>query len=365
MSDERARVNVNLTSAARPNDRRQTAIVRIYASDFALVGEGLAGSSIEVPMGENYFASVVAPDGKPVGLPRRFDVRSRNVTVNLEARPNSTPERGVDIFDSGGMLKPQIVAFDAETQLPWKALRQSGLRRSSGIDGDQYLFGPSYDGAPDLVPTQMALVGPGRTCVALIPFDQQDGETKWPSVGWITTESEHILPVVDFDDDRISALQDALRYRMLSPARSAAEAAMEDLAHQAMREKMRSPLAAVLGGLLLLHDAPQRLERIEEWTRNLYNWFPWLSDALPLRVELLARMGRHIEALKVLEEVEKRGTPWTREGLRILVARMTGYNGQTTQDRLTLKVPDELILRYRNLLAETDSDFVYLYINKP
>mgnify|MGYP006909078786 CR=1 FL=1 len=363
MNNGRAQVHIHLNFARRPHDRHQTAIVRVHTPDLALIGEGIVGGSIEVPLGENYVASAVAPGGQPVALPKRFDVRSQDVTVDLEARSSSEPVivsdtfLAPDIFEKTTSFYPDIKASLAGNK------QQSLVLFPSLRSEHRYPFAFSFEGASPLITAPMSNDNSREKRSALIPFDMQYGEIRWPEVGWITSERGQLLPNIDFHDDRISALQDMLRYRMLSAAQSTAEAAMEDLDHEAMREKMRSPLAAVLGGLLLLQDAPQRLERIEKWALNLYNWFPWLSDALPLRVELLARMGRHSEALKTLNEVERRGVPWTREGLRVLVTRMASYSGQTMRGRPILRIPNKSILKYKNLLAGTDPDCVYLCIN--
>jgi hypothetical protein len=98
------------------------------------------------------------------------------------------------------------------------------------------------------------------------------------------------------------------------------------------------------------------LKRIEAWTENLFNWFPWLPDALSLRVELLARLGRHDEARDLLAQLPDRGPPWTRRGLRILAERLAYYD--TIEDR---RSPErhEMTRWYQGLLAMTHPACVF------
>ena len=65
-----------------------------------------------------------------------------------------------------------------------------------------------------------------------------------------------------------------------------------------MMDKKRSLLRAVLGAYVLLRA--NELDGMDLWTSNLVSWFPWLPDALALRVEYLARDGEHAAALKLL-----------------------------------------------------------------
>ena len=48
---------------------------------------------------------------------------------------------------------------------------------------------------------------------------------------------------------------------------------------------------------------------------------PWLPDALAIRVEYLARNGRHPEALKLLMDIPQAGVPLFRSGIGYLADR--------------------------------------------
>jgi hypothetical protein len=120
-----------------------------------------------------------------------------------------------------------------------------------------------------------------------------------------------------------------------------------------MQQKMHSPLAAVLGGLVLLDDTPDYLKQIEPWTLNLAAAFPMFPDVLPLRAEVLARLGRHDEARQLLSGLPSRALPWTRRGLRILSERLSFYEAAKSD------VPNARALKYKNLLAMTHPACVF------
>ncbi|MEW8130895.1 MAG: hypothetical protein AB2758_17700 [Candidatus Thiodiazotropha endolucinida] len=356
-----AQVLINLPFA----DQSWTTIVRVHADDSALIGEQLAGHPIVVPLGTNYVASAVAPNGQPVCQPTRFNVEDGSaMTLNLEAKPGlsrdySEAASAPDIFRTGvktwgfsnlsTRFRPKIFADPELWLLPSREIRAF----------DSILFESTQGQRPSL----MRFYGPRETGLALIPFDLEYGSIRNPDVNAAISESNHTVPDITFRHAPIRALQDALQHNVLAPVRSLAEEAIMNTAQEAMHDKVRSPLSAVLGGLLLLRDAPDRLERLEPWTRNLFSWFPWLPDTLPLRTELLARMGRHREAIEALNEVGERGAPWTREGLRILVARLASYEGRTNLEEPDLTISGKSILKFKNLLAETDPDCVYLYFH--
>src|SRR5262249_9304582 len=74
-----------------------------------------------------------------------------------------------------------------------------------------------------------------------------------------------------------------------------------------LQQKMDDPIAAAVGGYTLLRFGD--LDRLHDWTKNLYNWFPALADGAAIYGEHLARLGRHPEALTVFASVPIRGLP--------------------------------------------------------
>src|SRR5262249_11698113 len=92
---------------------------------------------------------------------------------------------------------------------------------------------------------------------------------------------------------------------------------------RALQEKNSDPVAAAIGAYALLRLG--ELDRLHDWTANLFDWFPWLADAAAIRGEHLARLGRHEEALDALRTMRGRGLPLFGRGLGYALARLQTY----------------------------------------
>jgi hypothetical protein len=94
-------------------------------------------------------------------------------------------------------------------------------------------------------------------------------------------------------------------------------------AEEALRAKLRDPIAAAVAAYALLRFA--ELKRLHEWTENLRRWFRWLPDGVAIRAEHLARRGHHEEAFRVLGELPSRGLPLFSDGLSFALDRLSLY----------------------------------------
>ena len=81
----------------------------------------------------------------------------------------------------------------------------------------------------------------------------------------------------------------------------------------ALKEKMRSPVAAAIGAAYLLQAGA--IDQLHDWPRNLSNWFPWLSEGPVLWTETLLMRDRNsrqafsLAALNFFLEIARRGPP--------------------------------------------------------
>lgn len=112
-----------------------------------------------------------------------------------------------------------------------------------------------------------------------------------------------------------------LRYNRQGAYQRAGNAAESE---RVFSEKMDDPVAGAIGAYSLLRIGD--LERLHDWTANLYQWYPWLPDGAALRGEHLARLGRHAEALQALAELPARGLPVVADGLFYAVERLKVYS---------------------------------------
>jgi hypothetical protein len=104
-------------------------------------------------------------------------------------------------------------------------------------------------------------------------------------------------------------------------------------AYELLHAKRGGPVSAAVGAYTLLRLG--HADQIpESWTDNLYRWFPWMPDGIPIRVEHLARLGRHGEAIRILLELPLRGLPIFGEGLSLAVYRLQRYT-QLSPSRFT------------------------------
>lgn len=111
--------------------------------------------------------------------------------------------------------------------------------------------------------------------------------------------------------------------------------AMVEVAESAMLEKTGSPLGAVLASYVLLRA--NSVEGCDRGTQNLLRLAPWLPDVLALRVEYLARRGRHQEAVRELVRAREFGCPWFRSGVVFLFDRVRLYLATTGMEDLILR----------------------------
>lgn len=404
MTDDLAQVRVVLPDG----DDGAIAVTRVYSADLALIGEAAAGDTISVPPGRDYLASAVAMTGGQIGLPMRFDVSAGagHIDIPLGARSSAAPLNVISRsarqrfkaarpVDPGDEAVPMAVAaviageptlgIDAdvgvaaaapsapkfqlvETTLSvgasWTAdgraaaIGQGQLVPAAGLSLAG-LAGPQASEPRQGRNWCLVFDGPNQsTRYAIVPFDVQNEVRCPPQLHWSAAwTAQFFLPVFEFAESRANALQTSLRYDRSPQAQPIASKSIAELAETAMAQKTSSPLAAALGGLIMLQETPDRLRDIEPWTANLFNWFPWLPDALPLRVELLAKLGRHEEARSLLLQLPQRGPPWTRRGLRVLVDRMSFYD--TTEEESERENHHRDTLWCQSLLAMTHPACVF------
>jgi hypothetical protein len=90
-----------------------------------------------------------------------------------------------------------------------------------------------------------------------------------------------------------------------------------------LKQKKRDPVAAAVGAYSILRFG--RLDQLHDWTKNLWQLFPWLPDGVAIRGEHLARVGKHDEALDVFLGLPEHGLPFFSEGLSYAANRLRFY----------------------------------------
>jgi hypothetical protein len=120
-------------------------------------------------------------------------------------------------------------------------------------------------------------------------------------------------------------------------------------AKELLRGKLEHPIAAAAGAYVLLRLGD--LEKLHNWTENLYNFFAWLPDGAAIRGEHLARIGQHEQALNTFLSLSKRGLPLLSDGLSYAVSRLRTYVASGTQFAQTAQSEAESLLKQLQRLA--------------
>lgn len=343
MMTTRVRIEVPADSATASK-----AITRVYTADLELVDEGDPGSVLDIPAGTGYLASAVTITGKPVGKPERFDVPEGLSDLALTLRPATNAPRAKAAADAQTMssdddtssLSAESALSTAESarvsaeRAPQPSSEVTHVHLRQRPDGS-LAFQPSIDSpfaqngpSPGVFAIDtLRFPGPGSvTRYGVVPHDVGLGWRREPKISWSAAFTSGLfLPVFDFENKSFTRLVAALQYGRQSAVRKTADGAVTDLANDAVAEKAHSPLTAALGFLVLLAGEPEDLRSIENGSANLFRYFRGIPDALAIRAEVLARLGRHREARAVLDDLPTRGLPWTYRGLRILVNRLAIY----------------------------------------
>jgi hypothetical protein len=138
-----------------------------------------------------------------------------------------------------------------------------------------------------------------------------------------------ITPEVTLQNLQANYLLAAMRKGALRQAELASRSdAMS--AERLLLEKVRDPFAACVGAYTLLTLG--EVERLHDWTKNLQDWFTWLSDGLAIRGEHLARLGQHDEAVSCLTQIPTRGVPSFSMGIGIAANRLRQYRTMFASD---------------------------------
>ena len=337
MSDK-ASLTVRLDT---PSNNRWSGTFPIEVRDsekFVLKAKGLSDGILEVPPGR-YLVTAVLPNGQQAtaeevvelraGEDRQLDLSVSNLefpailqiptasfgdTVKDFIRPVTQyfSSNNVEVIH-GNWLGNRITPAGAAAHL----VREPTTRSSLEV--------PFQD-----LPVWIEIEGSDGYGYLAVPVDEQRSTT----VQWtIDSRTGNCETKFDFHDGELNSFYDFIRNDKSLEARSISHSLIAQ-SERFMMEKTRSPLRAILGAYVLLRA--NELEEMDVWTGNLVSMCAWLPDALAVRVEYLARNGRHRDALAALLQIETWGVPWFRSGVGYLAERAKLYAN------VALKNPNEL-----------------------
>jgi len=135
-----------------------------------------------------------------------------------------------------------------------------------------------------------------------------------------TPRQKAIAPTVTLTDHRWGALLEFVAAGRLGEAVTIVSGMDRQEPMLALYGKLRSPLAAVLGGLVLVGaEETGRETEWDAWVKNLADWFPGLPDGSILLGYRQLQLGLFQEGGTQLREAVRRGIPYFAASVRMLL----------------------------------------------
>jgi len=306
--------------------------VEVRKSNLALVARALSTQSVSVepgiyhvtaklPAGQELYSQVTVQEGVPATAMLELDPADVSPSESQEVqryilgqqplpqtRDRGLEDLGVDEVSAklrlfkGNPLTGVIAQVDGDTGLQPLPAQVRGVARfeySAEPGGFVQLL------QPHMPPINVALpVSPPRGCQIIVTRPADGGLT-------IGAQLENVEANV------------ILRYYEQALLEQAAITTSAESFEELLAGKVSDPTAAAVGAYTLLRFG--ELTRLHDWTRNLWRWFEWLPDGIPIWAEHLARNGEHQRALEILLDLPSRGLPFFSDGLSYAMNRLRLY----------------------------------------
>jgi hypothetical protein len=315
--------------------------VEVHDASFRLVGRGTLDGGVELEPGQDYFISATLPDGFSASTHAKLDPNSTEVV--LPQPTSASPDQAAD----QPALTGAAVLSDAEGAAPW---------RVSGFCGN-LLKGKPTSFVLDQIELTALPTGAGSTAASevvaawSVKFKQagptyirlaQPGQPVWNYAVPLSPARDCLVRLMragaEFTIDIRLPNSNAdllLRYvgnNLFQEVSQTAES-RAILAQDLLGGKFEFPIGAAVGAYVLLRLG--QLDRLQDWTKNLDKYFPWMPDGIVVFAEHLARVGEHQQALAKLLELPHRGLPFFSSGLTYAVNRLRVYRGALEKGKLT------------------------------
>jgi len=363
-------LSFNLTGTGAAGLRRM--MVQLRDTTLKLSQSGLSDQTLLVDEGR-YYVSTRTPDGDeqivagPIEVPAGA---SLSLDLPVEAAPGLGRRKAVTppMADHGAPAAGAVPAPTVDAAL-WQGgwlswwIEQArpeqvqvpvpDTKRPYALDTAYPLIAPTTRDALLLAVDEGRS---GKITFFTVPFDGPVPEPQWRPTRVTITRSasisasrrpESLELAFAFDDPEVTQLLEFVREGLVRESHAYSQAAIE-AARSELLYTAESPLGAVIGIYVLLRA--NALDGLDRATENLMNiarsMARGLPDALPLRVEYLARTAQHGKAIELLQEAQASGCPWFRSGITYLLSRARLYldASSTTTISLASRTRAEIIL---------------------
>ncbi len=315
--------------------------VEVRKPNLALVAQTLTTQSVDLepgtyyvtarlPAGQELFKQVTVIEGQPEIVTLAPDPEDESQHESLEVESYITGHLPASLFSFRGL--EGLGTQDVVARL--RAFSGSALSGQTQVRNDQTWLVPlpassqgmaKFNVSPGDVRLVQLLQSEVPPLNVALPIQPGPGLPTWIGCQLILTRQSKGLLTLD-----VLLLHPAadtlLGYFQRGLLEQAATITTSDAlqAEQLLFEKSSQPIAAAAGAYALLRLGD--LDRLHNWTENLYNWFTWLPDGAAIRGEHLARLGKHEEALSVFLELSSRGLPIFSDGLSYAIDRLRLYS---------------------------------------
>lgn len=351
-----------------PSDASERGRLPVHIRDGAgdVVAQGVTGFPIAVPEGR-YFATVLLPDGREIGVQDAIAVSSGTAALCTAGVCAIEPTAQMDVS-----VAPGAMAIAGPSPVPDATTIAASVWRGNWFDiwdGDDTRVQIAPD-RPVRLSTSEPLVLDGSnegdqlivfvvqgeggpiSRYTIVPYDMVPGEGE--SLRRITAKLDLSTgsPEICFRtcSDEVNTLLSFVEAGILTNMVTVTSE-MVKRADAGTDVGSATVLGGITGCYILLRA--NALDSVENWLAQIERIEPGLPDVNALRVELLARHGRHDEAVELLRTMVKGRAPWFRAGLSYLLERLRLYVDVTNNpdDPFSLSPADKAQFKYaRNKL---------------
>ncbi|WNB74587.1 hypothetical protein [Methylomonas koyamae] len=386
--------------------------MQIRDKHMTIKATGLSDTHVEVPAG-TYFITARMPDGTLPVLAGPIRVSTENEVTRIAVEPRGSLSLSPDSIDVGrtisnqteGILdewrkslraktnppdesKERVIPNDAETSLRgnpqvwrgrwldnWLINQGLNIKNLESLHSNRISLRSNMRKRTEQTLIRVEEPGMMRATYFTIPFDGPGSLATHIELSWESQTSikdgkyfETSRPKLSFffQDSELTAF---LRYVHHNNMVEAADFARSYVwftigVGNTEIKSLKSWLGPVLGCYVLLRR--NELDNLDECTNNLLRLARHVPDVLALRVEYLARTGKHVEAANKLAELESFGCPWFRSGIEYLRDRVRSYalgmEGLAVSSQLKLASYGEPLVRIANYLDPEFTTAIYRHV---
>lgn len=330
-----------------PKGRRWSGDVPVEIRDaktFALKARSVPGSKVGVPEGK-YWVGAILPDGQQISSDDLVDVcAGETKEIELKWTDLDVPgslEQGTLVY------KPvKAVADFAAPVWQWftglSAARVRGNWLAARLKFEpeppprrERISNLTLETRLSDLPVILEITSASEIpSYFAVPVDGENGRT---TAAWeVDNASGQVNVHFDFHDGELNTFFDYVQKGGNQEARSISRTLIGQAEKYA--EEQKSPLRAVLAAYVLLRANED--EGLGDWSERLCSKCEWLPDGVAVRIEYLAREGKHMEAAELMPELAQRGAPWFRSGVAYVASRAKLYSSVRRSTSTKTKLED-------------------------